>query len=111
MAININGKPATPSPAPAQAWYRPPLARAPAEATTRKRGAGSAHRKPVSADMLSGPGRLNAGHLLTLLDISSPTLYARIKRGQVPPPEGHDGRGHPYWHAATMRAYLATLNS
>lgn len=102
MTININGKPATPSPAP--------VARTPAEATARKRGAGSAHRKPVSQAMLNGPGWLKVGHLLTLLDCSSPTLYARIKRGQMPPPDGYDARGHPYWLPASVRAYLATLN-
>lgn len=53
---------------------------------------------------LDQPGRLRVGHLLTLLSISSTTFYQRVKRGEIPPADGQDGR--PYWNTATVRAYL-----
>jgi len=68
--------------------------------------ASSGNTKPLSVLVsLDQPGRLRVGHLLTLLSISSPTLYARINAGLIPKPDGHDGR--PYWNTTTVRAYLA----
>ncbi|MFM0272381.1 hypothetical protein PQQ59_17465 [Paraburkholderia aspalathi] len=55
---------------------------------------------------LDQPGRLRVGHLLTLLSISSPTLYKRINTGEIPKPDGRMGRS-PYWNTQTVREYLA----
>jgi len=55
--------------------------------------------------------RVRVGHLLTLLDIASPTLYRRMHKGEVPAPDGHDSTGHPYWHAQTVRAMIDSKGS
>ncbi|MEM5389289.1 hypothetical protein VSR68_37895 [Paraburkholderia phymatum] len=48
---------------------------------------------------------LRAGHVLTLLGISSPTLYRRINSGKFPPPDEMRGK-HPYWRVGTVRPYI-----
>ena len=55
---------------------------------------------------LNGPGRLRTGHVLALCGISHSTLWARMKAGEFPQPDGKDGRLN-YWNTATIRAYLA----
>jgi len=54
---------------------------------------------------LDQPGRLRVGHLLTLLSISSPTLYKMLNSGQIPKPDGRMGRS-PFWNTETVRTYL-----
>jgi predicted DNA-binding transcriptional regulator AlpA len=55
---------------------------------------------------LNGPGRLRTRHVLALCGISHSTLYARLKDGSFPQPDGKDG-GLNYWNTETIRAYLA----
>jgi hypothetical protein len=54
---------------------------------------------------LNQPGRLRTGHVLALCGISDTTLYARVKAGTFPPPDGKDGDRN-YWDTGTMRRYL-----
>lgn len=51
------------------------------------------------------PGRLRTDNVLALLRISQTTLYARLKEGTVPPPDGRDGR-RLYWNTRTIREHL-----
>lgn len=68
--------------------------------------------KPLSLDLinLDKPGRLRKGHLMTLLSIGSTCLWSRIRSGDVPPPDGHDGQvgkhARPFWNTETIRLYL-----
>jgi len=54
---------------------------------------------------LHGPGRLRTAHVLALCGISHTTLYARIKAGSFPAPDGTDGSLN-YWNTLTIRRYL-----
>lgn len=55
---------------------------------------------------LDAPGRLRTANVLALCGISHSTLYARLKTGDFPQPDGKDG-GLNYWRTETIRAYLA----
>jgi predicted DNA-binding transcriptional regulator AlpA len=54
---------------------------------------------------LDKPGRLRLVNLMALFSISHQTVYQRIKDGQLPPPDGYDGR-RPYWNTGTILAAL-----
>lgn len=54
---------------------------------------------------LNEAGRLRTAHVMALLGVSHSTLYLRLKSGDVPPPDGKDGR-LVYWKTATIRALL-----
>lgn len=62
-----------------------------------------APRQPVLD--LNGPGRLRSSHILALFGISHSTLYARLKSGNFPQPDGKDG-GRNYWNTETARMFL-----
>jgi hypothetical protein len=63
-------------------------------------------RKPVAPLIsIDQPGRLRFAHLMALLSVSHQTIYARIKTGQIPAPDGYDGV-RPYWNTRTIRALL-----
>jgi predicted DNA-binding transcriptional regulator AlpA len=64
---------------------------------------GSTRPRPLMIS-LDQPGRLRVGHLLTLLSISAPTFYRRMKAGEIPPATGNDGR--PYWLTSVVREYV-----
>jgi len=51
---------------------------------------------------LDQPGRLRVAHLLSLLSVSHSTLYAGIKSGRYPKPDGIDGK-IPFWWTSTVR--------
>ena len=51
-------------------------------------------RAPVIG--LDQPGRLRVAHLLAILGISHATLYAGLKTGRYPKPDGRDGK-FPFW--------------
>lgn len=51
------------------------------------------------------PGRLRVAHLLALFGVSSSTLYAGIKTGRYPEPDGKDGT-LPYWNTSTIKRFL-----
>jgi len=54
---------------------------------------------------LNGPGRLRTAHVLALCGISHTTLYARLRAGSFPAPDGRDG-GLNFWNTATIKNYL-----
>ncbi|WP_162600946.1 hypothetical protein [Paraburkholderia sp. C35] len=81
----------------------------PPRRTMKGHRATSGNTRPLPVLLsLDQPGRLRVGHLLTLLSISSPVLYARLKNGLIPKADGDDGR--PYWNTSTVRDYLAGGN-
>jgi predicted DNA-binding transcriptional regulator AlpA len=61
--------------------------------------------RSVASLTLNENTRLRVGHLLTLLDISAPTFYRRLKAGKFPQPTGHM-KNHPYWSVDAVRPYL-----
>ena len=60
-------------------------------------------KKPFTS--VEGPGRQRVCNLMALFNISHATAYRRIKDGELPPPDGMDGR-RPYWLNETIRPYL-----
>lgn len=72
--------------------------------TTGKRSSHVMPRCPVID--LNGPGRLRTAHVLALSGLSHSTLYARMKAGKFPAPDGQDG-GLNYWTTSTIREYLS----
>ncbi len=54
---------------------------------------------------LDQPGRLRVGNLMAILNISHATLYAGLKTGRYPKPDGRDGN-FPYWNTASIRNFL-----
>lgn len=69
------------------------------------------HTRPAAPLIdLDGPGRLRVAHLLALFGISHSTLYARIRVGRFPKPDGMDGR-IPFWNTSTVRFALAQVTS
>lgn len=65
------------------------------------------HVAPVAPLIsLDSPGRLRTANVLALCGISHSTLYARLKAGEFPLPDGKDG-GLNYWRTETIRDYLA----
>jgi predicted DNA-binding transcriptional regulator AlpA len=60
-------------------------------------------RTPI-IDIFSA-GRLRTGHVLAICSISHSTLYARMKAGTFPAPDGRDG-GLNFWNTSTIRSYL-----
>ena len=70
--------------------------------STRQRG----HVKPRAPVIdIRRPGRLRSAHVLALCGFSHSTLYARLKSGCFPEPDGKDG-GLNYWNTETIRQYL-----
>jgi predicted DNA-binding transcriptional regulator AlpA len=63
-------------------------------------------RKPVAPLIsINQPGRLRFANLMALLGVSHQTIYSRIARGEIPPPDGYDGK-LPFWFCATIRPLL-----
>jgi len=56
---------------------------------------------------INQPGRLRSAHVLALCGFSHSTLYARIKNGKFPRPDGMDG-GLNFWNTQTIKSYLET---
>lgn len=76
------------------------------EVTAQPKRKASGHTMPIRPSIdLSGPGRMRVAHLLWYLSISHSTFYKRLKAGQLPPPDGRDGK-LPYWNTATVRVIL-----
>lgn len=64
------------------------------------------HTKPKPPLIsLNQPGRLRVANVMSLLGISHATLYAGMKTGRYPKPDGYDGK-LPYWFTETIRALL-----
>lgn len=55
---------------------------------------------------LDQDGHLHVHNLMFLFQCSRPTIYARLARGFLPPPDGTDGR-RPYWLTQTIRPLFA----
>lgn len=60
-------------------------------------------RAPLIA--ITQPGRLRFANLMALLNVSHQTVYSRIKTGDIPPPDGYDGR-LPFWYTESVRPLL-----
>jgi predicted DNA-binding transcriptional regulator AlpA len=54
---------------------------------------------------INSPGRLRSGHILALCGFAHSTLYARMKSGDFPRPDGKDG-GLNFWNTDTIKSYL-----
>jgi predicted DNA-binding transcriptional regulator AlpA len=67
-----------------------------------KRGRSGPRAPLISLDQ---PGRLRALHVCAVLSVSRPTLYARMRAGLYPKPDGYEGR-FPYWKTSTIRAFV-----
>ena len=65
---------------------------------------GHTKAKPPIIDIYQ-PGRLRVSNLLALFCISHSTLYAGLKNGRYPKPDGKDG-SMPFWKTETIRALL-----
>ena len=76
----------------------------PAPVASRRR---NGHAKPIAVGNVNFdiPMRLRTGHLMTLFGVSHSTICNRIKLGEIPPPDGKDGR-RPYWFPQTIKKYL-----
>lgn len=72
------------------------------KAPVKRARPGHTKPRPITEADLIGPSRLRVGHLMTLFSIAHSTLYERIKRGELPPPDGKDGK-RPYWLPVTIR--------
>ncbi len=63
-------------------------------------------RRPVAPLIsIDQPGRLRFANLMALLGVSHQTIYSRIARGDIPPPDGYDGK-LPFWYCSTIRPLL-----
>ena len=73
-------------------------------ATEKKsRGHTKAAVPTISLDL---PGRLRIAHLMSLFAVSHSTLYAGMKAGHYPQPDGRDGK-RPFWNTETVRSRLS----
>ena len=64
------------------------------------------HTRPKAPTIdLKQPGRLRVCHVLSLLAVSHSTLYAGLKSGRYPAPDGRDGK-MPFWRTATFNQFL-----
>ena len=64
------------------------------------------HTRPQAPFIdISQPGRLRVSNLLCLLGVSHSTLYAGLKTGRYPKPDGYDGK-MPFWRTETIRTFL-----
>ena len=80
---------------------------APTTSTTPAHKVRHGHAAPLPVpEALGGLKRLRVGHLMNLLAISHATLYARLKTGAIPRPDGKDGK-RPYWRTSTVRDILS----
>lgn len=70
----------------------------------RARPNGNTHARPLPFKLSDPDGCVRVGHWLTLLDITAPPFYRRLRDGKVPPPDGNDGR--PFWRTSTVRKFL-----
>jgi predicted DNA-binding transcriptional regulator AlpA len=66
------------------------------------------HTRPRQPTIsLEDTGRLRVANMLAILNISHSTLYAGLKSGRYPSPDGRDG-SFPYWKTSTIREFLAS---
>ena len=83
---------------------------------TFKKGAQKSKHSRAAAPLpmsLDQHWRLRVKHMQTIYSVSHTTLYARIKQGLIPPPDGYDlpnrpkgKQGQPYWNSETIRNHL-----
>lgn len=80
-----------------------PTVHSPAAPNSTKRSGHTRPRKPEIG--LEETGRLRVANLLAILNVSHSTLYAGVKSGRYPKPDGRDG-SFPFWRTSTIRAFL-----
>jgi len=67
------------------------------------------HTRPAAPVIdINGPGRLRVANLMALFGIGHTTVYSRMRTGEIPLPDGKDGR-NPFWFTATVRPFLEKL--
>ena len=64
-----------------------------------------AHCTESTADHARPARAARCAHVLAILGISHATLYAGLKTGRYPKPDGKDGK-FPWWRTSTIRAFL-----
>lgn len=71
----------------------------------RKRGGGSTAPKAPPFDLNTPAARMRNAHFQFYLGgMSASAFHERRRKGEIPPPDGHDPR--PYWRTETVRAFL-----
>jgi len=75
-----------------------------APVTQKQHRLGHSQPLPLTNVHLDVPMRLRVGHMLALFSVAHATLYRRMRAGQFPRPDGHDGR--PYWKSSTIKPLL-----
>jgi hypothetical protein len=74
-----------------------------ASANKRKK---AGHTRPRRLEIgLDQDGRVRVANLLAILNVSHSTLYAGLKSGRYPLPDGYDG-SMPFWNTSTIRTIL-----
>ena len=63
------------------------------------------HCKALPRLDLTVPARLHVGHLMTIYGMSHSGLYAHLRKGLIPAPDGVIA-GRKYWRTDTIRADL-----
>ncbi len=78
----------------------------PQQETTTVKTRASGHTRPRKPEIdLEQIGRLRVANLMAILNVSHTTLYAGIKTGRYPSPDGRDGK-FPFWMTSTIREFL-----
>ena len=71
--------------------------------TPKKQRGHTCPKAPIIS--LDQPGRLRVANLMAVFGISHATLYAGLKTGRYPEPDGRDGK-FPFWNTSTIRDFL-----
>lgn len=63
------------------------------------------HSRALPRPDLDVLGRLYIGHLMTLYGLAHSTIYAHVRMGHIPPPDGYVA-ARPYWRTETIKSEL-----
>ncbi len=88
------------------------------QAAVKPKKSGHTQARPIGNIDFDKPGRLRVGHLMTVFRISHSGFYQRLKRGEIPPPDGYypgitrqrhpskKPRRTPFWFTSTIAPLL-----